>query len=318
MKRPVILSGSHDPACNLALEEELVERGEPVLYLWSNEPAVVIGRNQNPYKECDLEKLRADGVHLMRRRSGGGAVYHDRGNLNFTLISPRREDNTRENFDFVRAVLARCGVDAQVSGRNDLTVGEKKISGSAFFENEQIFCHHGTLLVDLDMNRLGNYLTASPLKLQAKGIDSVRARVENLSALRPGLTVDAVVQAFCEEWNSGVDRISEEDILEDCAIRKRVEKYRSWEWTFGECPRFNVSLEEKFSWGLLEADLYVESGQVKTCKIFTDSIIDENFNELAASLEGEPLKPEKLCAHVREHIGNEQLRQDLLGLFAKV
>ena len=205
---PLLISDSNDPSLNLALEEYLLGKGINCIYLWCNEPTIVIGRNQNPYRECNLPKLEEDHVHLERRRSGGGAVYHDLGNLNFTIISHKTADAVERNFAFVAEVLGHFGIDARVSGRNDLEVDGLKISGSAFFEDGEVFCHHGTLLVDVDMTRLSEYLIPSKLKLESKGIDSVRARVANLSDFCDGITVSEVIEAFKSECHGSIKHIT--------------------------------------------------------------------------------------------------------------
>ena len=283
---PLLISDSTDPSLNLALEEHLIGEGMNCIYLWCNEPTIVIGRNQNPYRECNLSKLEEDHVHLERRRSGGGAVYHDLGNLNFTIISEKTEDAVERNFAFVSRVLGTFGIDAEVSGRNDLEVDGLKISGSAFFEDGSVFCHHGTLLVNVDMSRLSEYLKPSKLKLESKGIDSVRARVANLSEFIPGIAVSDVVDAFIREASADVRHLSTFDIESLEGISPAIERYRSWKWTYGESPEYNVKLEHRFNWGLVEVLFFVENGIVRECRIYTDSLETGGFDELAYMLEG--------------------------------
>lgn len=180
----IVVSEERDPYYNLALEEDLlrgVRPDEVILYLWQNEKTVVIGRNQNPYLECDVSQLTASGVHLARRISGGGAVYHDLGNLNFTFIYHESRKNLDKQLNVIKkAVEALGGVTVELSGRNDLTIQGQKFSGHAFYAEDGHEFHHGTLMVDVDLGQLENVLKPSKLKMQAKGITSVKSRVVNL------------------------------------------------------------------------------------------------------------------------------------------
>ena len=224
-----IESRSTDPYTNLAIEACLMgsaRSGEPVLYLWQNERTVVIGRNQCASAECDVERLEREGGHLARRRSGGGAVYHDLGNLCFTFVTtPEEYDQAAQTGVILDAVRA-LGIDAERTGRNDLVVGDgRKFSGHAYQHTGVASCHHGTIMVAVDVDALGRYLTVSPEKLRAKGVRSVRSRVTNLRALDPGITVedlkDALRSAFatawgvpsrrgtCASWTSGNSHASE-------------------------------------------------------------------------------------------------------------
>ena len=199
-----------DPYENLALEAYLLERvqpGECILYLWQNQRTVVIGRNQHASNECRIQALEADGGHLVRRLSGGGAVYHDLGNLNFTFLTVRRDyDVARQTETILQAVRA-LGIPAEKNGRNDLTAAGGKFSGHAYYQTGEQCYHHGTLMVSVDLSPLAAYLQVSPLKLEAKGVKSVRARVVNLTQFRPELTVaqlrQALVEAFGRVWSAG-------------------------------------------------------------------------------------------------------------------
>ena len=311
---PLLISDSNDPSLNLALEEHLIGEGFNCIYLWCNEPTIVIGRNQNPYRECNLNRLEEDHVHLERRRSGGGAVYHDLGNLNFTIISEKTRDAVERNFALVSDVLGEFGIKAEVSGRNDLEVDGLKISGSAFFEDGSVFCHHGTLLVDVDMSRLSEYLIPSKLKLESKGIDSVRARVANLAEFKPGLTVADVIEGFCRKAGSAVRHLSGEEIENLDGISSIIERYRSWKWTYGESPEYNVKFEHKYDWGLVEMLFFVENGVVNECRIFTDSLDTSGFSELASKLEGVRFSLDSLSSAIDSCTLPVSIRKDFLEL----
>ena len=187
----ILKSAVTNPWFNLATEDwlfhtlgDIDEADEPsthTLFLWRNSETVVIGRAQNPWVECKVDKMAEDSVFLARRQSGGGAVFHDLGNTNFTFLSAKENYDQAANFTIIINALKSLGIDAELSGRNDMQVGTRKISGSAFKHTSERSFHHGTLLVNANMQKLGDYLNPHPLKLKAKGIKSVRARVANLT-----------------------------------------------------------------------------------------------------------------------------------------
>lgn len=317
-KDRLVISKSSNPKYNLGLEEYLIESGDNILYLWQNDNTIVIGKNQNPYKECNIKKIEEDKVTLVRRRSGGGAVYHDMGNLNFTIISKKNKNNIEENFKIVNEVLRYTGIKSVFNGRNDLHVDDKKISGNAFFDDGEVFCHHGTMLIDVDMKKLGNYLTASKLKLKSKGIDSVKSRVINLVDIKEDITVDIIKDAFIKIFSKyykfeNTEYYNEDNMRDNKDIMKKVNKYKSWEWIYGETPKSNMYFEEKFKWGILDLELDVESGLINNAKIYTDSIINDNFDKLSKSLIGIKLKKDLIINEVEKNIKSEIIRKDLIN-----
>lgn len=229
------------------------------LVLWRNEPCVVIGRHQNPWIECNLPAMEADEVPVVRRISGGGTVYHDLGNINFTFMAHSGGYNLDLNYQMVTDALAKLGVTATRNPRNDLVVGNRKVSGSAFRHTRTASLHHGTLLVDADTERLKRYLSAQHLSIESKGIDSVRSEVTTLSALVANVTAEAVRDAVSETYQSRTGAGSPVHIGADfaavnTAIRTRVTELEAWEWRFGRTPRFcrHVSLNA----GTLEIEVY--------------------------------------------------------------
>lgn len=187
-----VISESTNPCVNLAMEERLldtVQDGEATVYLWQNERTVVIGKKQNACAECNLTALREDGGRLVRRLSGGGAVYHDLGNLNFTFLSKAADENTGRNLEIIAGALRLFGLEPQKSGRNDLLLNGRKFSGNAFCTRKGNAYHHGTLMLNVDAERIERYLRVSSAKLEKHAVRSVRARVINLSELAPEITV---------------------------------------------------------------------------------------------------------------------------------
>ena len=212
----------------------MFRQGEETVYLWVNAPCVVIGRNQNPYRETDLPYLTDYGISLVRRFSGGGAVYHDLGNLNYTCIT--RNPEPMGILTLVRSVLRSLGVQAVPGGRNDLLVGDRKVGGMAS-QLDRVCLHHGTLMVEVDLHTLTRALRPSPLKLRAKGIPSVRARVANLTEFLPGLTVSRLTEMFRETLG-----LEETPLEVTPSVLETESELRSLDWLYGESPDYDLSL----------------------------------------------------------------------------
>lgn len=315
-------STSHEAAFNLALEESLLkccDHETVILYLWQNKPSIIIGKHQNPYKECHIEKIKAAEVALVRRQSGGGAVYHDLGNLNFTFIAHETNYDTEKQYKVILQAIKKWKLQGQISGRNDLTIQGSKFSGNAFMNHNDFICHHGTLLIDVDLERLAQYLTPSPLKIKSKGIDSVKARVINLKSLDEEITSEGLISEIIESFQqvyglrTKVIELNETGASE--TLLKQTKIYQSWQWNYGESPAFDLSFAEKFAWGLFEIDFKMQNAIIEKARINTDCILRENFHDLEKKLQNVPLKSEIL-----EHIlGNElkepQIKADLIEFF---
>ncbi len=283
-------STSLDPHYNLAMEQHLLDsvgEGEAILYLWQNRSTVVIGRNQNPWKECRVTHLEAAGGSLARRLSGGGAVFHDVGNLNFTFLLPTADYNLAKQLQVIVSACRSLGVPAELSGRNDLTAAGQKFSGNAFYHHRGKSYHHGTLLVDVDMDSLSRYLMPSPAKLQAKGVDSVRSRVVNLAALVPELTIlqlkAALSRSFCAVYGLPLEPWPAAR-LDKAAIHALREHNRSWEWRFGTGLPFDFSCGTRFPWGEITLELAVQHGIIHHCAVWTDAMEWSLSDTLTAAL----------------------------------
>lgn len=269
---------SLDPVHNLAVESTLLanaKRGECVLYLWQNQNTVVIGRNQDAWRECRIAELIADGGTLVRRPTGGGAVFHDMGNLNFSFVLPQRDYDVPRQLSVIMEALRTFGLNAEATGRNDITLNGLKFSGNAFLQQDGFCLHHGTLLVDVDMQKMSRYLMPSQLKLQSKGIASVQARVTNLRAACDALTVEALRSALSVALGKvyGVD-VDPCLILapKDSAFRTFEEKYRSKAWVLGQSAGFTCEAHDRFPWGEASLGLTLREGIIVEAKLYTDAM----------------------------------------------
>ncbi len=276
MKNYIYFSQSLDGYDNLAFDEcflDHVAADELILYFYVNKNAVIIGKNQNPLKECALDKMAADGVQLVRRISGGGAVYHDCGNLNFSFIAGAERYDKDKQHRLILETVRALGISCEFSGRNDLLVGGRKFSGNAYCSRGMAKQHHGTLLVSADLEKLGRYLTADPRKLKAKGVNSVRSRVCNLSEFSPGLTVEklknVIPSAFERVFGSYELLMPDEDVL--AMVARYRKKHASDAWRLGQTPPFDLKVDERCSFGSIELFLKVEKGRVVGAELFTDA-----------------------------------------------
>lgn len=297
----VLRSEVKDIVFHFAAEECLMAAPEaaqaPLLYLWRPGPVVTIGRHQNPWKECVLKKLEEENVGLVRRKSGGGAVFQDPGCSVFTFVSPRETFSIERNLETVLGALRRLGVNAERSGRNDLVFEGKKISGSAFKHAPErgVSLHHGTVLLDTDMQALGRYLTPNKLKLQAKGIASVGARVMNLKQQFPSLTHDSLCTALADEFRAvhSAPGVQVEPLGEDSPLalsedfKRHHREMSDSDWTLGRTPDFTHQLETRIEGvALLDLQLTVVAGRVEEAAIYSDALFPEVIDEAMLRLKG--------------------------------
>ena len=274
----VFESTCFDPYRNLATEKHLMDttpEGVCVLYLWQNQNTVVIGRNQNPWLECRTSLLEEEGGRLARRLSGGGAVFHDLGNLNFTFIMRKEDYDLDKQLSVIQRACALAGIAAEKSGRNDLLADGRKFSGNAFFQNRTHAYHHGTLMVNVDRDKLGRYLSPPKAKLQAKGVTSVRSRVVNLQELSPSLTIHKMKQhmkaAFSQIYGASAPTLSLGD--EDLAAIDRLQKeYCSWDYLYGTPLPFSLECDAHFPWGHVQLQLNVKEGVITGVKLYSDAM----------------------------------------------
>lgn len=308
----LVVSDIFDPWYNLALEEYLlglVSPGEVILYLWQNKHTVVIGRNQNPWKECRCKEFEESGGKLARRLSGGGAVYHDLGNLNFTFVAANDVYDVERQLSVILSAVQSFGIDAAFTGRNDLTVEGRKFSGNAFYGTETASYHHGTLLVATDFAAMGEVLQPARAKIESKGIDSIRSRVVNLQSLQAELTVDRLrerlVECFTKEYGSVHSMTIPQD---NPAVDKLHKRYASWSWRYGESPEFDITLVTRFAWGGVELGLQLRNGHIQHAALYSDAMNADLIPRIANSFPGLPFDLVRLADAISGMaLGSEEL-----------
>ncbi len=272
-----LVSKSSDPCFNLALEETLLcEFPDEVFMLWQNDNTIVVGKNQNTLAEIDYDYVKENGIRVVRRITGGGAVYHDMGNVNFTYITNCDGEWESDFSRFARPVilaLSEISVPASVSGRNDIVADGKKISGNAQTVVNGRILHHGTILLDTNFEILTKALIPDPRKIKSKGIKSVASRVGNISDIAgrkvtPRELMELVRDKVLNLYNAEICEISQELIKK--AEKLADEKYRTWEWNFGYSPKYTFKKSEKFDVGIIDANLEVHDGEIRSAHFSGD------------------------------------------------
>ncbi|MEF3307639.1 lipoate--protein ligase [Paenibacillus sp. GYB004] len=288
--------GITDPALNLALEEYALKTfpaDEDYLLFYINEPSIIIGKNQNTVEEINAAYVKNNGIHVVRRLSGGGAVYHDLGNLNFSFITNddgKSFHNYRKFTEPVVQALRGLGVEAELTGRNDIQVGERKISGNAQYSTKGRMFSHGTLMFESQIDNVVSALNVNPEKIKSKGVKSIRSRVANISEfLREPIAIGEFRQRLLESIFGDTDipeyKLAEADWE---AVRKLAdERYRNWDWNYGRSPSFNVRKTLRIEGaGTFDVRLNVEGGKIAEAAVFGDFFGAWDAQEFADKLVG--------------------------------
>lgn len=306
-----IINNNNDPRYNLALEEYALKNlqiEEDIILLWQNGPSIIIGRNQNTIEEINAHYVKEHNINVVRRISGGGAVYHDFGNLNFTFITNNNKDNLNNYKKFSTPVinaLKSLGVPAEFSGRNDILVDGKKFSGNAQSYHKNRMFQHGTILYDADLDMVGKVLQVHADKIESKGIKSNRSRVTNiLPYMNEKLNIsdfkDYLLKYFLEtdDIASKTYTLSDEDLKN---INKLTEeKYSTWEWNYGESPQFSVEKSNRYLGGKVNFNFNVKDGIITECKIFGDFFGERDIVDLEKVLIGKHFKEDVIYETLKE------------------
>lgn len=313
IKLQIILGNQHNPYLNLAVESNLLDNFLPntiSLFLWKNRQTVVIGTNQNPYSECDIDSLLTEGGFLARRRTGGGAVYHDLGNLNFSFVADKNIYDVKRQMQVIQKALLDFNLETEVSGRNDITYQGRKFSGNAFAKTKNQGLHHGTILIKTDSERLQKYLKVKPAKLHKHGVKSVSSRVINLSEVAD-ITSENIIphltKAFEDVYQETATIISFDDLCDDKAIRLS-QHIGSNEYLFGKWKEFHTKKSATFDWGSIDLDIDIdeENGIIKNINIASDSLEPKSIEAAIELLKG---------ANIKENPSSEnQIVNDIISL----
>jgi lipoate-protein ligase A len=320
--------GITDPRINLAIEEYALKNldiNQTYFLFYINEPSIIIGKNQNTIEEINAEYVEKNGIHVVRRLSGGGAVYHDLGNLNYSFITKDDGEsfhNFRKFTEPVIAALKKLGVNAELSGRNDIEVGGRKISGNAQFSTKGRMFSHGTLMLNSEMENVVAALKVKKEKIESKGIKSVRSRVANISEfLEKKISIEEFRSFLLRNIFDGQQEIpeyvlTEEDWTKIHELSK--ERYQSWDWNYGKSPKFNLQRSHRFPVGTIDIRLEVSKGMIENCKIYGDFFGVGDVSEIEAKLTGiryEKGEIEKALANMDTtyYFGNVS-KQELMNL----
>ena len=292
-------TGSTDPAFNLAFEEFVLEnrREGDWLMLWQNANSVIVGLNQNAAEEGDPAYVRAHGIRVVRRMTGGGAVYHDLGNLNYSFITDALDTASLSMEALARPVcraLSALGVAAELSGRNDICVEGRKVSGTAQRVYKTRILHHGTLLFDSDPDMVAGALNVDPEKFRSKGRKSVRSRIGNIrSFLKQDMTLQdfwAHLRVSLGKTDVAPEQLTAEELAQ--VQRLKEEKYDTWEWTYGRSPRYNYTGKRRWPGGNLEVYAEIHEGKAEQIRFYGDFMAAASMDAVTAALTGCQFRPE--------------------------
>lgn len=317
----LIISTQTNPYINIAVENHLLSLpsdGEVTMYLWQNHRTVVIGQNQNPYAECNVAQLEHDGGYLMRRRTGGGAVFHDLGNLNFSFVVPYEAYDTTRQFSVLRHAVETYGLDTAVSGRNDVLCQGRKFSGNAFAKGKYQRLHHGTILIRTDVADLQRYLKVKPAKLQKHGVASVQSRVVNLSELVPEITaqniVPRLIAAFEQEYGTPLQTIDFDTVSAHPEVQELYSQFASDEWKYGRWQQFEAQQSAQFDWGAVEVAVQVDeaAGIIRSVDIASDSLFPDVITHAEQLLTSANIHQPPSVGHLPE--SEQQMLCDIFGL----
>lgn len=305
-----VINNAKDPYLNMATEEYVLttlSQQDDCFMLWQNSPAIIIGRNQNAWEEINSDYVEKNNISLVRRLTGGGAVYHDLGNINFTFVV----QDEGSGFDFSRfarpivSALSRLGITAAASGRNDILIDGRKFSGNSEYRSGDRLLHHGTLLFSSDLTVLGQALQVKPQKIASKGIKSVRSRVTNIADYLPQPVSQTefrttVMQAVAAEFGAAQKdyHLRQEDL--DAIQALKATKYATWQWNYGQAPKFNVQRSNRFSFGEIDVRLQIVNGRIQDCTIFGDFFSNADMSQLSAQLIGVPYQHQALAEAIAE------------------
>lgn len=314
----VFYSTSRNIWYNLSVEEYFLNTVTDemcVLFIYQNEPAVVIGKNQNPWQECRTQFLKNEQAKLARRLSGGGAVFHDQGNINVSFICGKGRYEREKQFTVIIEALKKLGISVQLNQRYDLTVENRKFSGSAFCYRNNNVLHHSTLMVSVDVEKLNRCLKSTDHHINSNAVRSTPSDVVNLREITPSITesevCEALIVSFKEHYGEHPRIICIENDSHTESLEQIYDKHASWEWQYGYTPSFNLTLSNRFSWGYVEFRLYVEKGCITQSEISSDRIEKRATGTIIKALCGSVLSADAIVQSLRSIDGNPGCEEDI-------
>ncbi|MFB5674429.1 lipoate--protein ligase [Paenibacillus terreus] len=321
--------GITDPAINLAIEEYALKHlplDDSYLLFYINKPSIIIGKHQNTVEEINNEYVKDNNIQVVRRLSGGGAVYHDLGNLNFSFITKDDGQSFHNFLKFTQPVidaLRDMGVNAEMTGRNDLQVGEKKISGNAQFATRGRMFSHGTLMFNLNLDDVQASLNANPEKFKSKSTKSVRSRVANITDLmdHPMTIEEFRAELLRHIFGMEPDQVPQYELTEaDWAKIHEIsaERYQSWDWNYGQSPESNIKHVKKFPVGLIDIRMDLKEGRIREIKIYGDFFGVGDVADIENALRGKRYEEAEVrealsSLDIKHYFGNLEL-DDFIGL----
>lgn len=304
-----IETSGFNPHYNLAVESALLETardGVLVVYLWRNDNTVVIGRHQNAYLDVNVKKLSDNGGTLARRPTGGGAVFHDKGNLNFSFITGINDYSVSDNNDIILRAMKKLGLFAEVNGRNDIVIDGRKFSGNAYLKTQTGALHHGTILISADTSKMSDFLNVKADKLAGKGVSSVKSRVVNLKELDESIDVDKVKSAIKDVLVEKYGRIFENSAVDESKIDEYYKKYSDSVWLYGTDVKLDSHRYKRFSWGYADVKFTLTGAVISDIEVFSDSIFPDEIEKTKTQLKGLNV--------LERHEGLSEVSSDVLSL----
>lgn len=321
----IVISNEYNAAHNLALEEYLARTAREenaVLFLWQNEKSVIIGRNQNPYMECDMSYADNNRIPVVRRMSGGGAVFHDRGNLNYSVIYKKELLSKESVTDYVIQSLLNAGIRVTKNGRNDIGIDEKKVSGTAFYQRDGFICQHGCILIKSDLDVLEKVLKPDMDKVVSKGIHSVRARVANISDYNSNICVDDVKNALISNFKRLLDSgycsndacIGKREVspsyLKEEEYNEILKKYLSDDWNMRKKIDMRYSIRSRFPWGDCTIVFLTDCSVIRNVYIFSDVLEESIIQTVTAALKGTDFSKDLILKELRKIMNETKNTRD--------
>ena len=299
MQLQTLISTQYDPFLNRAVEQYLTEhqeKGTVTMYLWKNQQTVVIGYNQNPYSECNVQLLLDESGHLMRRGTGGGAVYHDLGNINFSFIADKSLYDVHKQLSVIQDALQAYGLQTEISGRNDLTCQGRKFSGNAFAKGQRNDLHHGTILIKTNGAMMQRYLIVDKAKLMKNGVKSVASRVINLSEIVPELTSENIKQplisSFEKVYGGKANWLDFDTFINNKEVQTIREHIASEDFLFSRWRQFKTTKKAQFPWGNVDIALHIDEAKaiITEAQIASDCLEPETIRQAEHLLQGSSTK----------------------------